>query len=97
MATVDDVAFALRVGVDAVLGDDEFGRFGLRASQVPPFDVFLSLAWLQEELALPGRANLLLVDAPPERADAALAQRSAPDDTDIAQAAAELDALLSSP
>ncbi len=72
MATVDDVAFALRVVVDAVVGDDEFGRFGLRASQVPPFDVFVSRAWLAQELDLEGRANLLLVDADVARADAAL-------------------------
>ena len=72
MATVDDVSFALRVTIDAVLTDDEFSRFGLRASQVPPHDVFVSLAWLQRELELPGRANLLAIDAPPDRADAAL-------------------------
>ncbi len=72
MATVDDVAFAVRVVVDGVLGDAEFGRFGLRASQVPPFDVFVSRAWLTEELELEGRANLLLVAADPAAADAAL-------------------------
>ena len=47
MATVDDVSVALRVEVAAVLDDAQFGRFGLRASQLAPFNVFLSLDWLQ--------------------------------------------------
>ena len=61
-----------RVAVDAVLEDDEFGRFGLRASQVLPFNVFVSRRWLAE-LELPGRANLVLLDTGTARADAALA------------------------
>lgn len=64
LAAIDDVSFALRVAVSAVLSDAEFGRFSLRASQVPPFNVFLELAWLQEQLALAGRANMLLAGGP---------------------------------
>lgn len=60
MATIDDISFALRVAVEGVLAEDDFGRFGLQASQVPPFNVFLSLSWLQQQLDLSGRANLLL-------------------------------------
>jgi putative ABC transport system permease protein len=37
------------------------GRFSLRASQIPPFNAFVPLDWLQEALEMPGRANLLLV------------------------------------
>lgn len=72
MATVDEVSFALRVQIDAIVSEQEFGRFGLRTSQVPPFNVFVSLAWLQAELALPGRANMLLSTASVTAADAAL-------------------------
>jgi len=72
MATVDDVALALRVEVDDIVSDQEFGRFGLRASQVPPFDVFVSRDWLAEEVGLRGRSNLLLIDADVPQADAAL-------------------------
>lgn len=75
MATVDDVAFALRVVVDGIVDDDAFGRFGLRASQVPPSDVFVSRAWLAAELDLAGRVNLLLTDAGVAAADAALRAR----------------------
>ncbi len=72
MATVDDVSFALRVKILDIVDEQEFGHFGLRASQVPPFNLFVSLAWLQQELSLPGRANMLLTDASVEAADAAL-------------------------
>ncbi|MBK8977235.1 MAG: FtsX-like permease family protein [Planctomycetes bacterium] len=83
LAQVDDVSFALRVIVDGIVGDQEFGRFGLRASQVPPFDLFLPLGWLQEQLELPGRANLLVVDAPAERANAALRRSWRLDDAEL--------------
>ncbi|MEE2888010.1 MAG: ABC transporter permease [Planctomycetota bacterium] len=60
MSTVEDASFALRVEVEDILVDSEFGRFGLRASQVPPFNLFMSLPWLQTQLELEGKANLLL-------------------------------------
>lgn len=72
MATVDEVSFALRVKVLDIVDEQEFGRFGLRTSQVPPFNLFVSLAWLQEELSLLGRANMLLTNAPAAQADRAL-------------------------
>ncbi|MHC5029211.1 MAG: hypothetical protein ACYTGR_20875, partial [Planctomycetota bacterium] len=60
LAVNDDLAVGLRVTIKDVLEDDAFGRFGLAAGQVPPFNAFVDLGWLQEQLALPGRANLLL-------------------------------------
>lgn len=72
MATVDEISFALRVKVIDIVTAGEFGRFGLRTSQVPPFNLFVSLAWLQEELELPGRANMLLTSDDAESAYAAL-------------------------
>jgi ABC-type antimicrobial peptide transport system permease subunit len=69
-------SIALRVTIKAVAADSEMGRFGLQASQVPPFNAFVSLPWLQQKLGLPGRANLLLVasssNATPFLADAFL-------------------------
>lgn len=72
MATVDEISFGLRVTIDDVVPEEEFGRFGLRTSQVPPFNVFVSLRWLQDELELPGRANMLLSDAAIAACDDAL-------------------------
>ncbi|MCA8970747.1 MAG: FtsX-like permease family protein [Planctomycetes bacterium] len=61
MATIDDVSLALRIEVEALLGDDEFGRFGLVASQVPQSNVFVALDWLQRELDMQGRANAVYI------------------------------------
>lgn len=66
MTSVEDASFALRLEVAGVLADSEFGRFGLRASQVPPFNLFVSLSWLQEKLDLVDKANLLLIGDPKE-------------------------------
>jgi ABC-type antimicrobial peptide transport system permease subunit len=56
-----DSAIALRLTVAAIAGDDEFGRFSLRASQVPPHNAFVPLRLLQQRLELGERANVLLV------------------------------------
>ncbi|MDB6175133.1 MAG: FtsX-like permease family protein [Chthoniobacteraceae bacterium] len=51
---------ALRVKVVRTQGDNQFGRFSLQASQVPPFTIFLPLKFVQEKLQMQGRVNLLL-------------------------------------
>lgn len=51
---------AIRATVQRVVSDAEFGRFGLAASQVPPFSVFVPLGYLQKRLDFAGKANLLL-------------------------------------
>ena len=56
----EEQVVALRVKVAATLSAEQFGRFNLQASQVPPFTVFVPLHFLQERLAMQGRANLLL-------------------------------------
>jgi putative ABC transport system permease protein len=57
----DDASLALRLTVRAIPADDQMGRFSLRASQIPPFNAFIAIGWLQELLDLQQRANLLLV------------------------------------
>jgi len=59
----EDSSVALRVTVRAIAGDSCLGRFSLQASQIPPFNAFVSLAWLQEKVQLPGRANMMLVSS----------------------------------
>ena len=66
-----DASVAMRVRVTAIAGDDEFGRFGLQANQVPPHSVFVPLAVLQEQLKHAGQANTLLTGSPVD-ANAAL-------------------------
>ena len=61
IASQQDSSVALRVPVRAVASDEELGRFGLQANQVAPFNAFLPLDLLQQQLAKPGQANLLLV------------------------------------
>jgi hypothetical protein len=56
-----DFSVALRLKVEAVVNDEEFGRFSLQANQVAPFNAFVSLANLQNIIGQTNRANLLLV------------------------------------
>jgi ABC-type lipoprotein release transport system permease subunit len=56
----EELSIGLRVSVQAIVGDESFGRFSLAANQVPPFNAYLSLSWLQDRIAQEGRANLLL-------------------------------------
>ena len=47
-----------------VAPDSGVGRFSLAANQVPPYNIIVPLAWLQEQLDLAGKANVLLLGAP---------------------------------
>lgn len=53
---------SMRITVAKVLSDDEFGRFSLEQTQVPPSSVFVPLKRLQKVLDLEGKANALLLD-----------------------------------
>jgi len=56
-----DNVVGTRVTVSAVVSDEQFGRFGLEASQIAPFTVFASIEWIQEQIEYPERANLVLL------------------------------------
>ncbi len=60
----EDATVALRLQVSRILTDEEFGRFGLAASQVPPFNAFVPLTYLQQQVKATNQANLLLAQAP---------------------------------
>jgi len=64
----EERSLAAHVKVKAIAGAKEFGRFSLQANQVPPFNIFVDRAWLQRQLDLKGRANVMLA-GPGERAD----------------------------
>jgi putative ABC transport system permease protein len=56
----EDATIALRLEVRAIANDDQFGRFGLAASQVPPLNAFVPLQLLQSRANATNQANLLL-------------------------------------
>lgn len=60
-----------RCTIVRIVGDAEFGRFGLEATQVAQPAIFLPIELLQEDFARAGRANLLLIDAAGSSADLA--------------------------
>lgn len=71
----EDATVALRLEIAGVLSDDQFGRFGLAASQVPPLNAFVPLPVLQQRANATNQANLLLVrGASAETAQNALAR-----------------------
>ncbi len=61
LARAEDHTIALRLNVDRIVGDDEFGRFGLRASQIPPFNAFVNREVLQRRAGATNKNNLLLL------------------------------------
>jgi len=61
LSRVSDASVSLRLEVAAILDDARFGRFSLRAEQTAPFNAFVPLAWLQKQLDLSGKSNLLLI------------------------------------
>lgn len=60
LSTIEDSSVALRLPVSRVVSDAEFGRFSLAANQIPPFNAFVPMKFLQGKLGVEGRANLLL-------------------------------------
>lgn len=62
-----DLAFAdrnqaapLRVRIKAIIDDEGFGRFSQKNHQVAPYNVFLNLGYLAQEVNAEGRSNILL-------------------------------------
>lgn len=58
----DENTAALRVEVTRVLSRAEFGEFALDAAPAPAASVFVDLAWLQQQMEVPGRVNLALFE-----------------------------------
>jgi putative ABC transport system permease protein len=61
LARAEDHTVALRLNVERILTDEEFGRFGLLASQIPPFNAFVNRDVLEQRVGVTNKANLLLL------------------------------------
>ena len=60
LSTDADSLTALRLKVQEVAPDSSLGRFSLRANQIPPYNAFVPLDWLQKKINLSKKANMLL-------------------------------------
>jgi len=56
-----DVSYAKRFTVISIVSKKEFGGFNLKADQIVPSTVFVSLNFLSREMGLENKANVLLV------------------------------------
>lgn len=54
-----------RYTVKRIVPDDELGRFSLSPSQVAPYNAFVSREWLQEQVELENKINLVLIGSGP--------------------------------
>jgi len=56
-----DLSIAFRLVVKGIAGGAEFGRFSLKANQIPPLNAYVPMQWLQGKLDRTTQANILLV------------------------------------
>lgn len=56
----DDMSVAMRLRVNGIVGEHEYGNLNLSASQIPPLNAFVRLEELAAAAELQGRANVLL-------------------------------------
>ncbi|MCP4727968.1 MAG: FtsX-like permease family protein [bacterium] len=61
MALDSDMSLAKRFTVKTVVSNREFGRFNLKADQVSPNTVYISLEFLGREMGLEDKSNVLLI------------------------------------
>lgn len=59
--TDEDTQISIRITVKKVLSPQDLGRFNLKTSQTAPYNVFLSLSFLNEQMELKGKANKILI------------------------------------
>jgi ABC-type antimicrobial peptide transport system permease subunit len=80
---VDD-SITLSLTITAVVGDEQFGRYGLKVDQVPPFNAFVPLKALQQAAGVAGRINTLLIGSPVDgaTAESAIRRRWTPADAE---------------
>jgi len=70
LSVAEDLTARLTLTVTQVTdADSELANFSLRPGAVPPFNVFVPLAWLQKKSELDGRANAMLASGPSPTAE----------------------------
>ena len=72
----ENAVVATGMRVSAVVSDRGYGRFALRAGQVPPSNGFVAIENLQGTLSMRGQANLLLVGGGGEQVSVVEAARA---------------------
>jgi len=91
LSTDADSSVAMRLNVEGIVPDSNFGRFSLQANQIAPFNAFVPLVWLQKKVGLPDRANMLLVgDSPKGKLTPAIANAKLREHWELADADLEL-------
>ncbi len=65
LSTVEDSSIAIRLNVVIIASNEQMGRFSLRAEQIAPYNAFLSINTLNQEIEMDQNANLLLVKNDP--------------------------------
>jgi ABC-type antimicrobial peptide transport system permease subunit len=76
LAPEEDATVAIRISIGKIVSDAEFGRFGLQASQIPPFNIFVPRQLLQKAVNATNQANLLLVHSVDGKLDLQGAQKA---------------------
>jgi putative ABC transport system permease protein len=66
LASESDLVTSRRLRVKGIVTNKQLGHFNLKASQVVPYTVFVSLSMLSRDMKIDNRANILLVS---EKAD----------------------------
>ena len=60
----ENSTMALRLIIKDFVKANHLGNFNLRADAVPPFNAFVNLKFLQQQLEMTNRANLMVISAP---------------------------------
>ncbi|MBR9997923.1 MAG: ABC transporter permease [Cyclobacteriaceae bacterium] len=61
----EDNQVSLRLKVGMVLGEQDLGRFNLKASQTAPYNVFVPLSFLHQKMEMESKINFLLFTEEP--------------------------------
>jgi len=61
----DEDHISMRLKIAKILGQEDLGRFNLKTSQTAPYNVFVTLDFLNDKMETAGKANRLLISDDP--------------------------------